>query len=428
MFTKPSLCDGTTYTHIKHGSPLLQDCLSFQPNSMTMIPTKIMYLLDYYAGPQAGTEGQLLKLVQHLDRSRFHPAITVLRSSEYIESTPFSCPVNVLHLTKLASYQAILKVARFAWTLRREGYRLVHCFLNDVSLIGPPFLRMFGIRVVVSRRDMGFWYTAGNLAGLRLVSPFVDSYVANCRAVAGVVQRKEWVPGRKISVIYNGLFPRTGDKRELSQETEASSVFDSGAIVGIVANLKPIKRIEVLIQAIAVVRKQYPGIRLVVIGKDGLSNQGRSMREELEGLAGRLGLCDQITFKGAVDDPAPYIKQFAVAVLCSESEGFSNSILEYMQARRPVICTDTGGNPELVQDGKNGFLVPVGDVHTLADRLIRLLADSAMARRFGEAAGETVRSMCSPSRMLAEQMACYDHVLSRSRASRSLNRASRTSI
>ncbi|MGE0646222.1 MAG: glycosyltransferase [Nitrospira sp.] len=388
--------------------------------------TKIMYLMDYYAGPQAGTEGQLFRLVQHLDRSRFQPAVTVLRGSEYIQRNPFNCPVKVLHLTKLASPQAILKVACFARTLRREGYRLVHCFLNDVSLIAPPLLRMFGIRVVVSRRDMGFWYTPGNLAVLRLVSPFVDRYVANCQAVAKVVQQREWVSPGKISVIYNGLFPRATDNRELSQEAWPSSVFDKGSVVGMVANLKLIKRIDVLIQAVAVVRKHCPDIRLVVIGKDGPSNKSQSMQEELEGLAGRLGLCDRVIFMGPVDDPAPYIKQFDVAVLCSESEGLSNSIMEYMQASRPIICSDTGGNPELVQDGENGFLVPVGDVHTLADRLIRLLADSALARRFGEAAGECVQSMCSPGRMLAEQMTCYDDVLSSSQASRPINGASRT--
>jgi glycosyltransferase involved in cell wall biosynthesis len=268
---------------------------------------------------------------------------------------------------------------------------------------------------------MGFWYTTGNLAVLRFVSLFVDRYVANCQAVARVVQQNEWVSPRNISVIYNGLFPREADCCQSVKAIGSADVSNERPIVGIVANLKPIKRIDILIQAVAIVSKHYPGIRLVVIGKDGPSKQGQSMREELEGLAGRLGLCDQVIFTGAVDDPAPYIKRFTVAVLCSESEGFSNSILEYMQAKCPIICSDTGGNPELVQDGRNGFLVPVGDVHALADRLIRLLGDSALAQKFGEAAGETVHSKCSPTRMLAEQMACYDDVLSGSRSNRLLN-------
>jgi len=101
-----------------------------------------------------------------------------------------------------------------------------------------------------------------------------------------------------------------------------------------------------------------------------------------------------------------------VAVLCSESEGFSNALIEYMQAGRPIICTDTGGNPELVQNGTNGFLVPVGDANALADCLVKLLSDGVLARKLGDAARETVRSTYSHTRMLNEQMACYDQVLS----------------
>jgi glycosyltransferase involved in cell wall biosynthesis len=117
-----------------------------------------------------------------------------------------------------------------------------------------------------------------------------------------------------------------------------------------------------------------------------------------------------VIFTGQVEEPMKYVERFTVAVLCSESEGFSNSIIEYMQAGRPVVCTDTGGNPEIVKDGCNGFLVPVGDTGALAARLKRLLYDSALARQLGAAGRETVRSY-TYSRMVDEQMACYAQVL-----------------
>jgi L-malate glycosyltransferase len=382
--------------------------------------TKIMYLLDSYEGPRAGTEGQFLQLLQLLDRSRYEPAMTVLRGSEYVERHPLGCPVTILGVTRLASLRSIFTVLRFALSLRREGYRLVHCFFNDVSLIAPPLLRLFGVRVLVSRRDMGFWYTAGKLAVLRLVSAFVDRYVANCRAVGRVVQQREWAPDKKISVIYNGFFSATAHPGEAVRAIDLPGVPDHAPVVGIVANLKPIKRIDVLIQAVAIACERYPAVRLLIVGKDGLSRSGRSMREELEGLASRLGIRHQVIFTGGVDDPAPYVARFTVAVLCSESEGFSNAVIEYMQAGRPIICTDTGGNPELVQDGTTGFLVPVGDVDTLADRLVTLLSDRGLAWRLGEAARATVRSTYSHTRMIAEQMACYDEVLSDRRANRRL--------
>jgi glycosyltransferase involved in cell wall biosynthesis len=191
-------------------------------------------------------------------------------------------------------------------------------------------------------------------------------------------------------------------------------------VVGIVANLKPIKRIDTLMEAFALVGAQYPESRLVIVG-DTVSQEGSGTLDRLEAMAFRLGVRERVIFTGLVDDPMPYINRFTVAVLCSESEGLSNSIIEYMQAGRPIICTNTGGNPELVKDGHNGFLIPVGDVNALADRLERLLSDSVLARRMGKTGYEAVRSY-THTRMVTEQMTCYDAVLSAGRSGWGFNR------
>ncbi len=373
---------------------------------------KMMCLVDHYPGPQAGTEGQLLQLVQYLDRSRYDPCVTVFRGSEYIEHNLFPCPVRVLDITKLASFRTIFKMVCYALALRREGYRLVHCFFNDSSMIAPFFLKLFGIRVLVSRRDMGFWYTPKNLVVLRLVAPFVDCYVANSHAVKQLVQQREWISGRKISVIYNG-YDFSTENANPTVTTKIPGVPDGVPVVGIVANLRPIKRIDTLVEAFALVGKQCSDAYLVIVG-DKESKQAVKTLNELEALACRLGIRERVIFVGRVEDPMPYINRFNVAVLCSESEGFSNSIIEYMRAVRPVICTDTGGNPEVVKDGHNGFLVPVGDIGALADRLLRLFADSILARRLGKAGYETICAY-THTRMVTEQMACYDQILSGSR-------------
>lgn len=385
--------------------------------------TKITYLVDYLGGPQAGTEGQLLQLIKHLDRTRYEPELAVLRGSEYVQRNLLDCPVHVLAIVELARVQSILKMMRFARDLRRRGCRLVHCFLNDVSILAPPLLRMFGIRVLVSRRDMGVWYSPARLTILRLVSPFVTRYVANCHAVACVVNTREWASHGKISVIYNGI-GNTASERTQGAQDFVFEVPAHAAIVGIVANLKPIKRIDVLVRAAALARRRCPNIRLIIVGNDGPSVASGSVRAELVRLAGKLGIHDNVIFTGRVNNPEPLIEHFSVAVICSESEGVSNSLLEYMRAGRPIICTDAGGNPELIQDGTNGFVVRVGDADALADRLVKLLCDSVLARRLGEAARETVRSTYPITRMVREQMACYDDVLSGRHSSFSFGRKS----
>ncbi|MBL8254325.1 MAG: glycosyltransferase [Candidatus Competibacter sp.] len=370
---------------------------------------KIVYLVDHYVGPQAGTEGQLLQLVRYLDRSRYEPSMTLFRGGEYIEDNPLPCPVKVLDITRLASLRAVLKIVRYALALRREGCRLVHCFFNDSSIFAPFFLKVLGIRVLVSRRDMGFWYTPLNLAVLRLVAPFVDCYVANSRAVKQRVRQQEWVSDEKISVIYNGYVFSAESPDQATAVVTIPGVPHRAPVVGIVANLRPIKRMDTLVEAFALASRQFSDARLVIVG-DKASQQAASTLAELEALASGLGIRERVIFVGRAEDPMPYINRFTVAVLCSESEGFSNSIIEYMSAGCPTVCTDVGGNAEIVRDGHNGFLVPAGDVGALADRLVQLLSDDALARRLGEAGAETVRAY-THTRMVAEQMVCYDRVL-----------------
>lgn len=374
------------------------------------MPAKIMYLLDTFETPRGGTEGQVLQLVKNMDRSRYIPGVALLRSSKFTEQTGFPCQLTVLDITRLASISSVVKLLRFGFFLRREGYRIVHCFFNDVSLIAPLFLRMFGLRVVVSRRDMGFWHSPLKLFVLRLNSRFVHRYAVNSNAVKSMVRDREWVAEHKITVIYNGYFSTPGPSKG---GIETPSIFRSlagGPVIGVVANVRRVKRIDTLIRTLGVISARFQHARLVIVG-DIDHEQAREVFTELKTLAIQLGVENRVIFTGGVEDPGPYINHFTVAVLCSESEGFSNALIEYMLAGRPVICTDTGGNPELVTDGINGFLVPVDDVDALADRLARLLADRDLAQRLGEKAQEFVSSTFTSARMLRAQMACYDEVL-----------------
>jgi glycosyltransferase involved in cell wall biosynthesis len=374
------------------------------------MPVKILFLIDFYQGPHAGTEGQLMQLLNWLDRTRFEPSLALFRESEYSRRNTFPCPVRTLGITRLASVRTIAKMLRFAIDLRRENYQLVHCFFNDSSMIAPFFMRLLGIRVLVSRRDMGFWYTRWNLPVLRLASRFVDCYVTNSEMVKHEVQLRERVPAGKITVIYNGYAPGEAAHQPNSEPGPDGEPTDSAPTVGIVANLRPIKRIDTLIEAFGLISEKFPRAQLVIVG-DNTSEQARATYEGLDKLARRLGIRDRVFFTGRVDHPATYIEKFSVAVLCSESEGFSNSLVEYMRAQLPVVCTDTGGNPEIVQDGRNGFLVPVGSPVALADRLDQLLSDSALARRVGSAAYETALTF-THTRMVNAQMRCYDRLLS----------------
>lgn len=162
--------------------------------------------------------------------------------------------------------------------------------------------------------------------------------------------------------------PQTGSLRK---ELGVGSV----PLVGIVARLVPIKRIDVLLRAVVLARVRVPDVHVVVIG-DG------ELRPELELLARDLGIHGVTHFLGWRSDlPAIYADLDLVA-LTSDNEGFPVSLIEAMTAGRPVVATNVGGVGDLVST-ETGVLVPAGDTGALASAFVRLLGDPAERKALG---------------------------------------------
>ncbi len=313
---------------------------------------RILFILDQFPGPTAGTEGQFWLLFQGLDRERFDPAILLLRSSAFLETVAGDAPVKVLDVQRLRSPRSLWRILKAVIWARRNNYDVAHIFFNDSSLVFPPLLKLAGIRVIVSRRDLGFWYTPGQLRILRWNRRYVDWIVANCKAVREVVCQAEHYDPSHVQVIYNGLvrhplgLDRAATRHSLGIEAQAQ-------VLVVVANLRPLKRIDDAIRALSLVRQRHPAAVLVIVGEDRPYEGGPSLRAGLESLADSLAVRDAVRFVGPLADPMPAIVSADVCLLVSETEGLSNSIIEYMVAARPVVCTNVGGNAELVADGAN---------------------------------------------------------------------------
>lgn len=370
---------------------------------------KIAFLIDQYVNPHAGTEHQLLILIEQLLASRVEVEMAVLRSSDY--TTGQSLPIEVTHLaiTRVVSLNSVLKMYKWARELRAKGVSIVQIYFNDSSVLAPWLLKACGLKVVVCRRDMGYWRNGTMLLALRLVSPSVDRIVANSKAAGHLSCSQEWISEEKLVVIPNGI--STPD--EISCTKASGLQRNNGGRVGIVANIRPIKRIDDLIRSFAIVREQMSGTELVVAG----GGDSSMLRE----LAVELGVAESVEFTGQVSDPISLIHSFDIGVICSESEGLSNSLLQYSLCSKPVIATDCGGNPEVVENERTGLLVPVGDYRALGKAILRLLRDPVAARQMGEAGARKIREEFSVERMVGAHMKLYSKLEGeRSKSARSL--------
>ncbi len=367
---------------------------------MVQAPIKILYLIDCVVGSVAGTERQLIELMDGMRSAGCQPELAVFRRTPFLDGPhKVGGSIRVLGITRLASLDALYKLIKLSWFIRRQKIRLVHIFFNDAALVAPLFCRLGGAKVVGARRDMGFWYSRTNLWLLRISNCFVDTIVANSNAVAQNVAARERFPQKRIAVIYNGHDMQRFVGEPDRELCERFKIPPGAPIVGIVANLNPVKRHADLLKAFGQLRITYPAARLLLIGAGRLEQQLRDQ-------ATTLGIADVVHFVGSVSDAVPIVKLFSVGVLCSESEGFSNALIEYLACGIPVVATRVGGNTEVVTDGYNGFLVDVADVEQLGRRITELLADRSLATRMGQNALESSRRF-TREQMIARYVALY---------------------
>jgi glycosyltransferase involved in cell wall biosynthesis len=132
----------------------------------------------------------------------------------------------------------------------------------------------------------------------------------------------------------------------------------------------------------------------------------------LRRLAADLSIAERVSFLGPRDDVMPVLAASDIGVLMSHHEGFSNALLEYMAAALPVIATATGGNLDAIEEGRTGFLVPVGADAALGTALDRLIDDAPLRRRLGEAGRSRIENRFSLKSCFDAYEAAYREMFS----------------
>ena len=336
---------------------------------------RVCYVIDRLQ--VAGTETQLLALIRGLDRRRVIPYLCLLdgldAGSRSLE--PEGCPVLRLGVRSLCRSSTLRQAWRFARFLRDERIDVVQMHFPDSTYFAAPAARFAGVRHVLrTRRDLGFWMRPVDRWLGRLYQRIATLTVANCEACREAVLAQERAAPDSVVVLENGI------DLEALLRVPTPEPSGTGPLrrVGMVANLRPVKGPDVFLRAAALVAAADPNVRFQIAGTGDEPSARRLLREG--------GIEDRCELRGTVRDVAGFLGELDVAVLASHSEGLSNALLEYMAAGRPIVATAVGGNPELIEHGIHGLLVPPGDPQAMAAAIRRLLGDSFFAIGLGIAA------------------------------------------
>lgn len=361
---------------------------------MTAIP--VLYCIDSLPA-SGGTEGQLVGLLERLDRSRFLPHLCTLRPDVPLRAIPTDCPHLPLDVPKVMGLGAVGESTRLVQYLRRHKIRVVQTFFQDATVFGIWTARRAGVPVnLISFRDLGFWRTAKLQFLMRRTYPLAAGFVVNSTAVRDhFVARDNLAPAR-FHVIGNGV-----DTSAVAYEPRTLPP----PRVVLVGNLnRLVKRPELFIRAAALVKARCPEVRWQLIG-DGC------LRGGLEALVRKLDVSDTVSFLGRRSDVAACLQGAAIGVNCSDSEGFSNAVLEYMLAGCAVVATAVGGNSELIRDGIDGRLVPANDAEALAAAVVEMCRDPARARGMAAAARKRVETEFDWERCVGQTQDLYTELV-----------------
>ena len=349
--------------------------------SSVVPPIKILYMIDEMAALTAGgTERQILQMAQLMQECGFSIQLCVLRGTEWISQDQINIPVHRAQLRSFKSFAGLRAAGRLIRWLETEQFDIVQTFFVESNLLGPLIARLAGVPVIIgSRRNLNYWMKRRTAVLQSIANVITTRLVANCEAVRQVVSKTEYTNVAKIDVIYNGLDlsqfrPHPSLRKQVRDEL---GIRESDVVVGNVSALRPIKGTEDFVEAAALVRQKHPSARFILVGDGPLMESLRSRVQE-------LGLTDTFIFTGAQKDVPRFLQAFDIAVLSSESEGFSNSLLEYIAMGLPVVSTDVGGNREAL--GEAGRFVSPKNPPALADTIINLLEDAGGLQKMRAAA------------------------------------------
>jgi glycosyltransferase involved in cell wall biosynthesis len=340
-----------------------------------------------------GTERQMIELVRRLDPSRWavHVACFHARGAWLSNASEAAASVAEFPIRTFKTPAVLGPLRAFAQWCRAREILVVHTTELYSNIFGLPGAALAGVPVrIASRREINANKTIGQIAIQRAAYLCAHKVVANSRAAARRL-RAERVPLRKIAVVPNGLDVSAFRARQGRARLRK---------VVVVANLRPEKGHDILIDAAPEVLRRFPDAQFEIVGG------GPKLTALIARARGR-GVLHAFTFLGHREDVVGRLEAGDIFVLPSRSEAFPNAVMEAMASGLPIVASEIGGIRELVENEEAGLLVPVENAPAVAEQICRLMGDPPLAERLGATARARAASRYSFDRMVAAFESIY---------------------
>jgi len=359
---------------------------------------KILFVID-----TLGSGGKERRLTELLKALKSHQEIDfeLVLMSENIHYKEINYLGIKIHKVIRKTKRDISVFKKFYSLIRYHKPDLVHCWDSMTAVYLAPVARLLGCRLIngmVIDVPAGFKIFNNYWIRGRMTFPLSSIVVGN--SVAGL--KAYGVPADKRVLIYNGfnfsrlenIVPGENMIRELNITTEL--------VVGMIATFWKRKDYPTFYEAAQSLLEKRSDVTFLAIGLNTDSEESLNLvKHEYQ---------SYFRFLGTKTNIESYINIMDIGVLTTFTEGISNAILEYMALGKPVVATDGGGTPEIVQDGITGYLIGTSDPVQLTSKIEILLNDPSLRERMGTAGRERVREHFSINRMVDEYIKLYKRI------------------
>ncbi|MDM8553175.1 glycosyltransferase family 4 protein [Desulfococcaceae bacterium HSG7] len=362
------------------------------PGRLNQAKPKILILAD--AMPVGGAERQIVELLKGLkSRGSFFTILGILVKGGALQSEATRFADFFLPFPQKSEFDVTLAFSVYQ-SVKKYNIALIHTFgiISDIAglfaakTLGIPYINgsMRSAPPRLNHRDIIN----------RCCMPFADMAIAN--SYAGLRAFK-MIKHPRAQVIYNGV--------DLSRFENVRPIKQATSNICMVGNFTKRKDQAGLIRSLPLIRQVFPNIKLLLIGKK------RKKFAKCHHLIKSLGLDANVDIISDTDHPEPYILGSYVTVLITNikihGEGISNAIIEYMALGKPVVASDCGGNKELVEHGKTGYLIPANTPLMISEYILKLLCNPEKAKHKGALGKKKIFSQFGLERMIDEYEGLY---------------------
>ncbi len=369
---------------------------------------KIMHLIS--GGDTGGAKTHVISLLEQLSKTQDVELVCFVDGPFAQEARDCGIPIRILKKKSLPHVAKELKKY-----LKNKGFDILHCHGSKANVVSVLMGRNVSCPVISTihsdpRLDYMGRPVANWTIGLlnRVTLRLRDAWVPVSDEMKERMELRGYDGGR-MWPIYNGVpFPKKMEYKPRQEYLRSLGLewTNDHVIFGIAARIDPVKDMTTLVKAFARTVEAAPNARLLIAGAG-------DQEAEIKALVQELCPAGTVHFAGWVGDMNSFYHALDVNMLTSISETFSYAITEGARMYCATICTAVGGLPKVVIDGETGYLIEVGDVETMAQRMILLAGNKELRGKLGYAIHEKVRAEFSVEAMTRRQVEIYRAILDR---------------